>query len=414
MNITKKMISSLPRPSNGYKLHWDEKLKGFGVRITASGVISFIVQKRINKKEHRKTLGRADIFTVEQARNLALTFLGEIASGNDPVARELEERAVNVTLNDVFAEYLKTRKALKVTTTKDMARSLKEMFSKWADKPITNITPDMVKKLHADFGKEHSNARANLGMRYLRTLINFAESEYTDSRGQSVIKDNPVSILTKQKAWFKVEKRRTYIKPTQLKPWFDAVQVLPYIHARDYFILCVLTGLRRTEALDLRWKDIDLREKTLTLHDPKNGEQHVLPLSDYLFNLLKTRFTARVGQYVFEGERGRLSNLRHSLTKVREQSGVNFQIHDLRRTFITVGESLDLSSYAIKKLINHKDGADVTAGYIIIDVERLRSPMQKITDYFLSAWGISDDNVLPFSGEKVINNSEQNTDERRV
>jgi hypothetical protein len=33
-------------------------------------------------------------------------------------------------------------------------------------------------------------------------------------------------------------------------------------------------------------------------------------------------------------------------------------------------------------------GADVTAGYIVHDVERLRRPMQAITDYLLSAGGI--------------------------
>jgi len=33
--------------------------------------------------------------------------------------------------------------------------------------------------------------------------------------------------------------------------------------------------------------------------------------------------------------------------------------------------------------MNHKDPNDVTDGYIIFDVERLRVPMQKITDFFL-------------------------------
>ena len=58
-------------------------------------------------------------------------------------------------------------------------------------------------------------------------------------------------------------------------------------------------------------------------------------------------------------------------------------LHDLRRTFITVAESLDISAYAAKRLVNHKMSGDVTAGYIIADVARLRDPMQKITDRLL-------------------------------
>lgn len=59
-----------------------------------------------------------------------------------------------------------------------------------------------------------------------------------------------------------------------------------------------------------------------------------------------------------------------------------FTVHDLRRTFITIAESLDISGYALKRL-HHKMSGDVTAGYIVSDVERLRTPMQVITEHML-------------------------------
>lgn len=74
------------------------------------------------------------------------------------------------------------------------------------------------------------------------------------------------------------------------------------------------------------------------------------------------------------------------MAKVIQESGVHFTVHDLRRTFITVAESLNISAYALKSLLNHKMSNDVTAGYIIKDAERLREPIQKITDYLLSAF----------------------------
>jgi len=33
---------------------------------------------------------------------------------------------------------------------------------------------------------------------------------------------------------------------------------------------------------------------------------------------------------------------------------------------------------------------NITAGYIVTDVERLRKPMQQITDYFLKCMGIEE------------------------
>ena len=65
---------------------------------------------------------------------------------------------------------------------------------------------------------------------------------------------------------------------------------------------------------------------------------------------------------------------------VIKATGIHFTVHDLRRTFIIIAESLDTPAYALKRLLNHKMTNDVTAGYIVADVERLRKPMQQITD----------------------------------
>ena len=71
------------------------------------------------------------------------------------------------------------------------------------------------------------------------------------------------------------------------------------------------------------------------------------------------------------------------MAHVINATGIHFTVHDLRRTFITIAESLDIPAYALKRLMNHKMSNDVTAGYIVADVERLRKPMQLITDYIL-------------------------------
>ena len=78
------------------------------------------------------------------------------------------------------------------------------------------------------------------------------------------------------------------------------------------------------------------------------------------------------------------------VARVAERSRVPFTLDDLRRTFITIAESLDIPAYALKRLLNHKDPNDVTEGYIVSDVNRLREPMQRITDFFKSK--ITDEN----------------------
>jgi integrase len=103
-------------------------------------------------------------------------------------------------------------------------------------------------------------------------------------------------------------------------------------------------------------------------------------------DLLRRRERVARSLYVFPGEceYGHLVDARKQMDKVTARSGVSFCLHDLRRTFITTAESLDIGVYAIKHLVNHKMSSDVTAGYVVMDINRLRAAMQKITNHMLS------------------------------
>jgi len=211
----------------------------------------------------------------------------------------------------------------------------------------------------------------------------------------SIITDNPIKRISQTRAWYRVERRQTIIKAYDLYEWFKAVNALPDQSkginreaVKDYLLLLILTGLRREEGLALKWCDVDFNAKTLTIPDPKNRQAHTLPLSTFLYNLLEARFKNNADRSVFvfagKGVKGYMDDPNKQMKLVIEKSKVVFTPHDLRRTFITVAESLDISAYALKRLANHKMANDVTAGYIIGDAERLREPMQRITDYFLN------------------------------
>ena len=78
------------------------------------------------------------------------------------------------------------------------------------------------------------------------------------------------------------------------------------------------------------------------------------------------------------GATGHLVETKSFTRRVVMRSGVVFALHDLRRTFITIAESLGTPPYALKRLLNHRVDVDVTGGYIVIDPERLRVPVEQI------------------------------------
>lgn len=391
MRIKKTTVENLPIPVATQKgrtaqdKYYDDLLKGFGIRVTSGGTKAFFVEKTINRKITRITLGRYPELTAEMARKKALQCLGQIASGIDPTAEKKRLRMARMTLEEVLNDYLDARKVLKDKTKYDYQRVVNIGFANWIRKPIIDITKEDVANQHKKIGSEHGEAYANLSMRVLRALFNFASGQYEDAQGRSLFPENPVKRLSQTRAWYRVDRRQNYIKSHELSKWYHAVKNLENQIIADYLLFVLFTGLRRQEAATLQWKDIDLREKSFSVKQTKNHETHTLPLSDFLYDLLLKRKNKQVNEYVFlgNGKAGHLIEPRKQMAFVIKETGIEFTVHDLRRTFITIAESLDIPAYALKRLMNHKMNNDVTAGYIIVDVERLRKPMQTITDFIL-------------------------------
>jgi len=394
--LTAYQVNATKAPEKGTVFVRDTLLKGLALRVTHNGSKAFIVEAWVNGRSRRVTLGKHPALSLKDARKKAREVIGSFASGRDVVAERINQKALRVTLATVYGDYMASRD-LKPRTVDDYAKVMRLAFSDWQSKPITSITRNRVEKRHHQMG-ENSPSSANKAMRVLRALFNFAIGKYEKADGSPIITDNPTKRLSATRSWYPVERKRTLIRPEQLPQWFEAVLTLkpeqPTSKAdvvRDYLLLLILTGLRREEAARLPWCDVDLKAKVLIIRDTKNRQPHELPLTDYLHQLLSQRKQQANGsRYVFagEGKGGYLVEPKRWLQKVTQQSGVAFTIHDLRRTFITIAESLDIPAYALKRLLNHKSGGDVTAGYIIMDVERLREPMQRITDFILKAGGV--------------------------
>ena len=414
MNITKSEVDNLPIPEKGsngqtgQKRYYDAKLKGFGIRVTSGGAKTFFVEKLVKRKLRRMKIGRYGELTTEQARKQAQILLGQIASGIDPLAEKRAEKMRQVTLKEVMTDYLRARKSLKPKTLYDYQRVLEIAFPNWKSKPLISITKDKISKHHEKLGEERGQAYANLAMRVLRALFNFAAGQYEDSDGRSLITDNPVKRLSQTRAWYRVERRQTFIKAHELGHWYSGIKNLKNETLRDYLLLILFTGLRRQEAAKLQWNQVNLKAKTFKVTDTKNKISHTLPITDFLYEMLLKRKENSSNNYVFAGtgESGYIVEPRKQMAKVIKETEIQFTVHDLRRTFITIAESLDIPAYALKRLLNHKMNNEVTAGYIMLDVERLRKPMQMITDYLLLQMGLKQSTIIPLpvmQEDKILN-----------
>ena len=398
--LTKTGIHLLPLPARGNQiLYSDPDQPGFAVRVTSGGAHAFVVDKNTKRGRIRITLGPAgtDALTIAQAREQARIALGLIAEGYTPAQiRDRLDRTQDripsgaMTLHQVLEMYLRERShKLAERTKSDYSELVNVYLPDWKDRPLEAIDEAAV---IAKFTSIKAPSRANYTFRLMRALFRYARS-IRNEEGLPIVAGNPVDVLSQRRIWHDNKQRREVIELAALPAWWQAVRDLrsddPKSCAddvRDWLQFLLLTGLRRTEASTLRWQDVDLRGRMFTVAVTKNREPHTLPLTDYLLSMLTRRDEERRNDYVFPGEADEpLGDPKRQMAKVIAVSGVQFSPHTLRRTFATVAESLDIPYLALQRLLNHKSQNVTGRHYTVINVERLRDPMQRITDFILRA-----------------------------
>jgi integrase len=417
--LTKEFVENeIHLTTSGQRFYRDDDVPGFAIRVTRK-CKSYILERRIAGASRRITIGKCSDISFDSAKKHACIMLGELAKGNDPRTGKRINTLRDITLREVLQKFLEI-KPLRDETRRNYVYSLNSHLSDWLDLPITAITKDMVEQRHQELTTRPNrlgtsgHGRANNALKKLGSLINFASDRFGND-DEPLLKENPVSRLSRNRSWHRIHPRRGIIPDHKLRDWYLAVSSLPHEVSRDFLLFLLLTGLRCGEARRLKWTYVDFHNKLLTIprSQTKSDREHQLPLTDFLIALLRKRYVYRNhSEWVFQSCRLRNKHLSPShelLKRVTAKSSIHFTFHDLRRTFLTMAEKQDVPPYALKRLVNHSVSSDTTGHYLILDIERLRKHMVRITDAFLEQLRITDTKTLslPLDGEKPLTEATQ-------
>ena len=377
IRLTKRAIAEIPVPKQGQVLYYDDQLRGFGLRVGLRSKV-YIAEAQVRRRTVRVTLGKYELLTPEKARTKALAALSQMAEGINPNALKAEATARAITLQDAFTRFFADKTRLSPHTVANYTRTVDVYLADWATRPLAEITREMILARHRKISELNGGITANNVMRHFRSVYNYTSATVGE------LPPNPVAIIGQAGAWAPQTRRQGVIALHALPRWYRAVMSQDE-QARDFLLIAILTGMRRSEIATLRWEYIDLEGMTLRIPHTKNGDPLELPLSNALADLLRVRRKLTNGPWVFpgRGKSGHLMEMKSFVARVAKASGVKFTVHDLRRTFVTFAESLDIPAYALKRLLNHRSSGDVTAGYLVIGTERLRKPVEQIATFIL-------------------------------
>ncbi|WP_245953294.1 integrase arm-type DNA-binding domain-containing protein [Moraxella caviae] len=263
------MIESLPADPAIYR---DSDLIGFAVRVQKT-YKTYIVEKKVNGRAVRHTLGIVGQLTLPQARQKAsetLALMGQGINPNDQKRQEQKahehERELNrqhPTLSDAYNAFLSER-ALKANTLHDYNKVITKYLADWQDKKLADITRKMVQDKHKSL-TENSPAQANMAMRVFRAVYNFAVEHYLDDDENPLLPAiSPTKTLTAKKAWNKIKRKKTYINEDKMPDWVKAVVEFENRGQsletnKDFLLTLILTGFRRSECESIAWSAIDLK-----------------------------------------------------------------------------------------------------------------------------------------------------------
>lgn len=335
---------------------WDTEMRGLGAYKGASGTGTFFVQFRVGDRQRKVTLGRLNELTVPEARRQAGEIIVAARQGRDIVAQQKQAQRKTLTLKEAYNEYtlaLRRRNASWNTLRLNEA-NWRRMLEPLGNRELRHITKRDLRAWHTNWGQVGPRA-ANMGAQLFRAIWNYA-AKFSDD-----LPPNPSTAVE----YFPEREQRRIIAWPELPEWWRRTDGLPNPIRRVYWRFLLFSGLRKMDALTIRWEDV--REGHIHRPNPKGGRIRAfdMPLTDQLRKLLEEARTAGEALYpgspwVFpaEGKRG------HMIAAC-EKSFPGVTPHDLRRTYATACAEAGVDPYTIKLLLNHAiDKGDVTQRYI--------------------------------------------------
>jgi integrase len=360
-NFTDKFISSLkPAPSGKRVEHWDLKIPSFGVRVSDSGLKTYILYLRWpgKKSPTRRKIGRANKITLAQARETAREWLAQVELKVDPKRRakedalraQREQRTTFAVVAEAwFRDIAHQRKAAEVRT--DV---LREFVRPWGSRPITDITTlDVVTVIRAKKAEGHPAQARNL-LGHVKRLLDWAVEQHCYG-----LEKSPAESLRAIKLIGKKNRRRRVLTDDELRAVWQAAEATDYPYGPLVRML-ILTGQRKSEVGEARWPEFDLTKRlwTIPAERMKMDEAHVVPITEDLAALLQGLPRFRAGDHLFSTNFG--TSPANGFSKAKERLGKltgpfekKWVFHDLRRTMRTGLSALPIPDRVREIMIAH-------------------------------------------------------------
>ncbi|MDU8929668.1 integrase family protein [Alisedimentitalea sp. MJ-SS2] len=349
--LTETYARKVPQTKNGTEKHWDSEVKGL-VLFVGKKAKTWYFQKDVGGQTKRVLIGRFPVISAAAARQTALGFALEWGRG---AGKHIQIGAPS--LEDAMEAYLARPKLRSDAHRSGLRQQFDLHLKDWMRLPLDEITKAMVVERHRSMAKRPS--AANHTLKYFRTVWNHARRVHD-------LPESPTMAIE----WYEEQPSGQIIE--DLVEWRKVVDGLHNPIHKVFYELILFTGLRKTEALTLEWKNI--HEDRIHLPMTKNGRSFDLPILQLHHEILAPlRGLSR--QWVFPSPKS-------TSGYVTGPQKIMWSPHAHRRTFATVAMEAGILEEIVGRLLNHTPLSITGQRYVRPSLDALRPAMSTVCDEF--------------------------------
>ena len=306
-------------------------------------------------KRHRKALhlrNNRDNKKKAEAEKKKIEYELEAGVHVEKIKREKKR---SMTLGQGFEEFRQIKKENEKTTLVHYKNAF-DTVKCFEDKPIKSIRIDMIEMQEKQLllNGLSKNSIASYFSKLRNMFDYFISCEYINSNPIPMRKMKPKKIVTVPE-----------------KEMLEILEKLKYKNRKHYQVIFFLlaTGLRRSELVNLYWKDIDLKKNIIAVRNAKDKDRiDYLPIYPELREFILEEFLEREGK-IFDYKRG--DSLRFFDRFLKKENFNHYSLHTLRKTYISKLVNAGLSVFDVMALARHRKIDTTLKHYTNMELERM-------------------------------------------
>ncbi|MEK6746204.1 MAG: site-specific integrase [Pseudomonadota bacterium] len=265
-------------------------------------------------------------------------------------------KAKRYTLTQLIDRYTKEILDLSGRNTYNQRLYLKYWKSELGDYMLADVTASHIAEFRNRligstnrYGKKLSTTSANRYLTALGHVFTIAVKQW------ELQESNPVQRIQKLK---EPRGRVRFLSDEERNQLLQACKASNNPHLHKVVVFALSTGARKNEILTLKWQDVSLERRLITLHETKNGERRSLPIQGYAYKLLSEHMKVRRldCDYVFPSTKHKqpidIRTAWENAVKIAELE--DFRFHDLRHSAASYLAMNGASLAEIAEVLGHK------------------------------------------------------------